>query len=84
MLKRKQVSTRGKISFTRYFQEFKAGDSVAVVREHSVPLGYSHRVQGRTGKVISKQGDAYEVIINDLDKPKKYFIRPIHLKRIAQ
>ncbi len=84
MLKRKPIKARGKLSFTKYFQEFKEGDSVAVVKEHSQIFGYSHRTQGRTGKVIKKQGDAYEVEIKDLDKPKRYFIKPIHLRRISQ
>ena len=82
MLKRKSSRTHGKLSFTRFFQEFKTGDSVAVVKEHSQIFGYSHRIQGRTGKVLAKQGDAYHVEIKDLNKPKRYFIRPIHLKRI--
>ncbi len=82
MLKRKTLRTRGKISFSRYFQEFKEGDNVAVVRELSIPLGYSKRLQGRTGKIIRKQGSAYYIEIKDLDKPKRYFIKPIHLKRI--
>ena len=82
MLKRKKPRTKGKISFSKYFQEFKEGDSVAVSRELSLPLGYSKRVQGRTGKVIKKQGEAYYVEIKDLNKPKRYFIRPIHLNKI--
>lgn len=82
MLKRKSVKSRGKISFSTFFQEFKAGDKVAVVREHSIPFGYSKRTQGRTGTVIEKKGNAYHVEIKDLDKPKRYFIKPIHLKRI--
>jgi large subunit ribosomal protein L21e len=82
MLKRKSVKTRGKISFKNFFQEFKKGDKVAVVKEHSIILGYSHRIQGRTGTVIAKQGEAYHVEINDHDKAKRYFIKPIHLKRI--
>ena len=82
MLKRKPINARGKLSFTRFFQEFKTGDSVAVIKEHSQIFGYSHRIQGRTGKVLGKQGDAYHVEIKDLDKPKRYFLRPIHLKRI--
>jgi len=84
MLKRKSIKTRGKLSFTRYFQEFKAGDSVAVVKEHSIPFGYSHRMQGRTGKVLAKQGAAYKVEIRDLHKTKVYHIRPVHLRRISQ
>lgn len=82
MLKRKTPRTKGKISFSRYFKKFKRGDFVAVVRELSIPLGYSKRVQGRTGKVIEKRGEAYNVEINELNKKKRYFIKPIHLKKI--
>jgi len=81
MPKHKKPREKGKIQLSRYFQEFKPGDYVAVVRELSIPFSYK-RVQGRTGKVISKQGRAYHVEINDLNKPKRYFIRPIHLKKI--
>ena len=82
MLKRKRARDRGKISFTRFFQTFKPGESVAVVKEHSRVFGYSTRIHGRTGKVIAKRGSAYEVEINDLAKPKRYVLKPIHLKRI--
>lgn len=82
MLKYKRQRDRGKISFTRFFQKFKEGDSVAVVRELAVPFGYSKRLQGRTGKVIKKQGSAYKVEISDLNKKKIYHIKPVHLKKI--
>lgn len=82
MAKRKSPRQRGKISFTKYFQSFKEGDFVAVARELSVIFGYSKRTQGRTGRVIAKKGSAYEVEINDLNKPKRYFIKPVHLKKI--
>ena len=82
MLKHKSPREKGKFSFTRYFQVFKPGDSVAVARELSLKFGYSKRVQGRTGKVIEKRGAAYYIEIYDLNKPKKYLIKPIHLKKI--
>jgi large subunit ribosomal protein L21e len=82
MLSHKSPRKKGKFSFTRYFQEFKPGDFVAVAKELSIPFPYSHRLQGRTGKVIEKKGASYYVEIADLGKPKKYFIQPIHLKRI--
>ncbi len=82
MLKHKNFRTRGKVSFTRFFQKFKTGDSVAIARELSIPFPYSTRTNGKTGKVIAKRGSAYYVEINDLNKPKKYLIKPIHLKRI--
>ena len=72
----------GKFSFTRYFQKFSPGDSIAVAKELSIPFPYSKRLQGRTGKVIEKKGSSYYVEIADLGKPKKYFIKPIHLKKI--
>jgi len=82
MLKYKAVRTKGKIPLSRYFQKFKEGDYVAVAKEHSVIFGYSNRLQGRTGIVIGKRGEAYEVKIKDLNKPKTYMIKPIHLKKV--
>lgn len=82
MLKRKKPREKGKISFTKFFQVFKPGESVAVVRELSIPFGYSKRLQGKTGKVIEKRGQAYYVEIKDYNMNKKYLIRPIHLKKI--
>ena len=66
----------------RFFQKFQPGDKVAVVRELSQKFGYPKRLQGRTGKVIEKRGSAYYIEIKDLNKPKKYLIKPIHLKKI--
>jgi len=66
----------------KFFQKFKEGESVAVVRELNQTFGYPKRLQGRTGKVIEKRGAAYYVEIKDYNKSKRYLIRPIHLKRI--
>lgn len=82
MLKRKPVREKGKVSFTRFFQKFVPGERVAVVRELSLKFGYPKRLQGRTGKVIGKRGFAYEIEIKDIKKPKRYLIKPIHLKKI--
>jgi large subunit ribosomal protein L21e len=84
MLKYKKSRQKGKFSFMRFFQKFKEGDTVAVVRELSQKFGYSKRLQGKTGKVIEKRGSAYYVEIKDLNKPKRYLIRPIHLKKIVE
>ncbi|MDP1695690.1 MAG: 50S ribosomal protein L21e [archaeon] len=82
MLKHKSQKQKGKISFSRFFQKFKEGDHVAVVRELSIPMAYPSKIQGRTGKVIEKRGSSYYIEIKDINKPKKYTIHPIHLKRI--
>lgn len=83
MLKRKKIRQKGKVSLMRYFQQFNSGDSVAVVRELAVQSpGFPKRIQGRTGKVVNKRGDAYIVKIYDYDKEKQYIIKPVHLKKI--
>ena len=82
MLKYKKPRQKGKFSFTRFFQKFQEGDSVAVVIELSHPFAYSKRLQGKTGKVLEKRGSAYHVEIKDINKTKRYLIRPIHLKGI--
>jgi ribosomal protein L21E len=83
MLKRKRIGTKGKFSFMKYFQKFNSGDSVAVVRELShQSTGFPKKMQGRTGKVLAKMGNAYVVEMKDLKMKKKYTIKPIHLKKI--
>jgi len=82
MITHKSVKDKGKLSFTKFFQKFSPGDSVAVAKELSLPFSYSDRIQGRTGKIIGPRGSAYYVEIKELNKPKKYLIRPIHLKKI--
>ena len=82
MLKRKKPREKGKFSFTRFFQQFEPGESVAVARELNQKFGYSKRLQGRTGKALEKRGSAYYVEIKDFNKSKRYLIRPIHLKKI--
>ncbi len=82
MLSRRSVKQKGKLSLSRFFQKLKSGDYVAVTRDLSIPFPYSNRIQGRTGKVIEKRGSSYYVEIKELNKPKKYTMHPLHLKRI--
>jgi large subunit ribosomal protein L21e len=81
MPRKKKHRNKGKFSFTRFFQKLDKGDNVAVVEELSIKFPYK-RLQGKTGKVISKQGAAYKVEIKDFNKPKLYLIRPVHLRRM--
>ena len=82
MGKKKPVRTRGKLQLSRYFQELKEGDSVAIVEEASVKSHFPKRLQGRTGVVEGKRGRAYLIKVKDLNKEKRFLIAPIHLKKI--
>jgi len=79
---RKKIRTKGKLQFSRYFQELEKGDSVTIVKELAVQSSFPARLQGRTGLVESKRGKAYIVKIKDQNKEKKFLIEPIHLKKI--
>jgi len=83
MLTNKNIRSRGKVSLTKYFQQFTEGDNVAIVRELAVQRsGFPSRIQGRTGVVIGKQGNSYIVSIKDFTKKKTYIVMPVHLKKI--
>ncbi len=77
---RKEKRRRGKISMTKYFQSFNAGDRVYLGLESAVQKGMYHpRFMGRAGIIKSKRGRCYEVAINDLGKKKTLIVHPVHL-----
>lgn len=82
MVKRKPIKKRGNLQFSRYFQNLKKGDAVAVVKETAVQFSFPERLQGRTGVVEGKQGKVVVVKIKDQNKEKEFLIEPIHLKKI--
>jgi len=84
MNKKKPLRARGKLSLSKYFQDLKIGDAVAVIRELSVGYNFPKRLQGRTGFVEEKRGRALVIRIKDQGKEKTYLIEPIHLKKIKQ
>ncbi len=82
MIKKKNIKTKGKLSLSKYFQEFKEGDRVAIVREHSQNPKFPKRIQGITGVVEGKRGSAYIIKIKEGNKEKTHIIKPVHLKEI--
>ncbi|MFH1607523.1 MAG: 50S ribosomal protein L21e [archaeon] len=84
MTKRKPVRTRGKLQFSKYFQKFEKGNTVAVIRESAVQSSFPLTLQGKTGLIENKRGKAYLVKIKDQNKEKGFLIEPIHLKKIKQ
>ena len=84
MVRRKKVRTRGKLQLSRYFQELKEGDSVAIVKEKSVASAFPKRMQGRTGVIEGIRGRSKIIKVKDQNKEKRFIIKPIHLKKIEQ
>lgn len=82
MINRKTLRSHGKIQLSRYFQDFKNGDRVAVVRDAAVQPSFPKTIQGRAGIIIDRRGDSYIIKMNDLNKEKTYIIHPLHLKKL--
>lgn len=82
MLKRKPTRLKGKLQLSLYFQEFKKGDKVAILREHSLNPSFPKVIQGLVGIVVGMRGKAYLVEIKHGSLVKTYIIRPANLKKL--
>ena len=73
----------GKISISKYLQDFKQGEKVCLKAEPAVQKGlYYPRFHGKAGVVKDKKGKCYEVRIKDGGKEKTVIVHPVHLKRL--
>ncbi len=79
----KPASQKGKISITQYFQKFNEGDKVQLKAEPAVQKGmYFPRFHGKSGVIVGKQGDCYQISIKDIKKQKTLVVHPVHLKAL--
>jgi large subunit ribosomal protein L21e len=81
-MKSKNPREKGKLKFSRYFQELEKGSFVSVDEELGLQPRFPKRLQGRTGIVLGKRGSSYIVKIRNQNKEKEFLIAPAHLKRI--
>jgi len=80
---KKNIRRKGKISLSRYFQNFDNGDKVRLIMEPSIHKGiYFPRFHNKAGIIKGKQGKCYEILIKDGNKEKTLIVHPIHLKRM--
>ena len=79
----RKLREKGKLSLSRYFQEFEAGEMVNLKINSNVQKGqFFRRFHGMTGMITGKKkGFSYEVKIKDLGKEKTLYIYPIHLQK---
>ncbi len=80
---KKPIRRKGKISITRYFQEFKEGDVVQLLAEPAIQKGMFHpRFYGKRAAIKGMKGKCYLVGIKDHNKNKELIVHPVHLKRL--
>ena len=74
--------SKGKISLRKYFQALNRGDRVVLKAESAHQNGmYYPRFHGKSGLVMNKRGECYEVLVKDGKKDKMLIVHPVHLKR---
>ena len=74
---------KGKIPLSKYFQEFEAGDKVALCANPAVIKGmYFPRFHGKIGTVVERKGFCFQVALKDGGKEKKFNVHPVHLKKV--
>jgi large subunit ribosomal protein L21e len=78
---KKSPRSKGLPSLGRLLVNYNIGDKVDIVIEPSQQKGMPHRrFHGKVGEILRKQGNAYIVKVNDLNKEKSLIVRPEHLK----
>ena len=81
--KKLQRKIRYRAPITKFIQEFKIGDKVAIVQEPSSFKGMPFsRFRGMVGEIIEKRGRAYIVKVKVGNKIKRVISRPEHLKLV--
>ncbi len=81
---KKSVKERGKVSLSRYFQEFNIGEKVFLKAEPAIQRGmFFIRFKGKAGEILKKRGSCYEIKIKDGKKIKTVISHPIHLKKAS-
>jgi large subunit ribosomal protein L21e len=79
---RKTPRAKGKISLTKYFQDFKIDQRVILNAERGYQKAMYHpRFHGKPATIIGKQGKCYVVEIKDGNKSKSLIVHGVHLKR---
>jgi len=73
---------RERTTVNAILQEFELGEKVVIDIDSSIQDGMPHpRFQGKSGEVVGKRGDCYEVSIKDGKKKKTLVAHPAHLKK---
>lgn len=74
-----------KVTVNDHVKEFEEGEQVRIKYNASVQEGRSHqRFYGRTAEVAGFRGDAVKLEVEDGDKTKTLFLKPVHLEKVEE
>lgn len=79
----KLASSGEKPTINDHLKEFEEGEKALIKLNPSVTKGRIHsRYHGETAEVTGERGDAYELKIEDGNKEKTLYLKPIHLEKV--
>ncbi|MBS3054530.1 MAG: 50S ribosomal protein L21e [Candidatus Aenigmarchaeota archaeon] len=63
-----------------FLAQFQPGEKVHI--DFSSHIGIPNpKFQGRTGTVLARRGNGYEIQVTDMDAVKKIYLKPEHLRK---
>ncbi len=75
----------GAVGISRYVQSFDNGDRVIIAPTTSSHAGFPFpRFIGKSGDIVSKRGNCFEVRFNDGNAVKKLLLAPEHIRKLAK
>lgn len=81
----RSMRQKGKLSITAFMQEFAIGDAVTLVADSVYQGGmYDRRSHGKSGQIVGKQGECYQVAIMDGRVTKIQIVHPVHLRKSGE
>lgn len=81
---KKHFRKRGKISLSRYFTKFNAGEKAVLSAEPAIQTALYHvKFHGKIGTITGQCGESYKIKVRDGGKEKILYVHPVHLKKVA-
>jgi large subunit ribosomal protein L21e len=80
----RRLKAKPRLSAAKHLREFKEGDRVRINANPSYQHGRPNtlRFNGRIARVVRKQGNAYILELNDLNKKKTLILANVHLEKL--
>ena len=79
----KRARDRGKLPITKILTTFDIGEKVRIMQESGQHKGMPHpRFKNLVGIIKKKQGDAYMIVLKDINKTKKVLAKAVHLRKL--
>ena len=79
--KTRSIRKGPKVTPNKILFPFEIGNTVDIIGDSSVNSGKPfRRYTGLTGKIVAKQGRAFYVAVNKLNKPMKVLCGPAHIR----